>query len=61
MTLRVCIIHENGEVPRPGAPRYTAGDTDQTLLLPECCEPGKESDVRDHEGASIVAPIGEHA
>ncbi len=61
MTLRVCIIHENGEVPRPGARRYTAGDTDQTLVLHERHEPEEESDVRDREVVSIVAPAGEHA
>ncbi len=61
MTLRVCSMHENGVVRPPGAPRYTAGDTDQTLVLPECYEPVRESDVRDREVAPIVAPVGEHA
>jgi hypothetical protein len=61
MTLRVCIMDENGLVCPPGAPWYTAGDTDQTLVFPERSKPGRESDVRDREGASIVAPTGEHA
>ncbi len=61
MTLRVCIIHENGAVRSSRAAWYIAGDTDQTLVLPERSEPVKESDVRDREGVSIGAPVGEHA
>ena len=61
MTLRVCIINENGPVRPSRAPRYTAGDTDQTLVFHERHEPVEESDVRDREVVSLVAPVGEHA
>jgi hypothetical protein len=43
MTLRVCIMNENEAAHPAYAPRYTADDTDQTLLFPECSEPGGES------------------
>ena len=56
MTLRVCIINENGILRPARAHRYTGGDTDQTLVFHERHDPAEESDVRDREVVSLVAP-----
>ena len=56
MTLRVCIINENGLIHLARARRYTISDTDQTPVLHERYEPAKECDVRNREVVSIVAP-----
>ncbi len=56
LTLRVCIMDENGLARSGRAPRYPPGDINQTSVLHERHEPAKESDVRDREGVSVVAP-----
>ena len=56
MTLRLCIMDENGLARSGRAPRYTPGDIDQTSVLHERHEPAEEFGVRDHEVVSIVAP-----
>ena len=57
MTLRVCIINENGVVHPAHLPRYTADDIDQTPVLHERHEPVEEFGMRDRDVVSIVAPV----